>query len=268
MPSARDQLDQFYDRLQTLPGLIGNLGLSVAEAQRRLDQDYIENLAAFTKIIANLPGAPEDAKAVAKAARDAVAGAATEPDKKKAAQKVADAAKTAAGSTVSPAEQSVVDGAARAVDEAATKADSKEAAQFVADAAERALIQMGPAQFLEVFRAIAPSHYQFSETAIEVRADLRVASQSELKFGAEVGIKKGVFSVAVNFSYLKRSGSDEQAAAAIRSVLNAIPADHGLLNALLARGGQPISATFKADAAFKAMAEALGELAELPPAKR
>lgn len=180
--TTRDQLDKFYDRLQTLPGLIGNLGLSVAEAQRRLDQDYIENLAAFTKVISNLPANSE------------------------------------------------------------------------------------PAQFLELFRAIAPSHYQFSETAIEVRADLRVASQDELKFGVDLGITKGVFSVAVNFSYLKRSASDEQAAAAIRSVLNAIPADHGLLNALLARGGTPIQTTFKADASFKAMAEALGEITALPPA--
>jgi hypothetical protein len=185
----RDQLDRFYDRLQTLPGLIGNLGLSIAEAQRRLDQNYIESLTAFTKMISTLGGGSPPTTGSA-------------------------------------------------------------------------------AQFLELFRAIAPSHYQFTETAVEVRADLRVASASELQVGGQFGINKGIFSATVNFSYLKRSGSDYQASAALRSVINAIPADHAMLNELLARAGTPITAQFKADASFKAMMEALSELKELPPAPK
>jgi len=49
--TSRDQLDAFYDRLQTLPSLIRNLGLSIAEGQRAMDQNYIEGLAAFLKIV-------------------------------------------------------------------------------------------------------------------------------------------------------------------------------------------------------------------------
>jgi len=185
MADNRDQLDKFYDRLQTLPALLGNLGLSIAEAQRRLDQNYIESLIAFTKMISSIGGGNPPANTT-------------------------------------------------------------------------------QSQFLELFKAIAPSHYQFTETAVEVRADLRMASASELSFGAELGINKGVFSATVNFSYLKRSASDYQASAALRSVINAIPADHAMLNDLLARAGTPITAAFKADASFKAMADALNELKELP----
>lgn len=175
--SARDDIKNFYDQLQTLPKLLGNLALDIAEAQRLLDQNYIESLAAFTKIIAGL-------------------------------------------------------------------GKDKEA-------------------YLSLFKAIAPSRYQFTETSIEVRADLQTASSSELGIGAKVGITTAVFAVNVNFSYVKRSASDYQAAAVIRSVLHAIPADPGVLEKLLSQIGPPPSATLL-DPRYKALQEALGELKPLP----
>ena len=271
----RDQLDKFYDRLQTLPALVGNLGLSIAEAQRRLDQNYIESLTAFTKIVSRVIAGDIPAVAVGDAAVDAVIPASDANTPPLAAQAVSEAAARVAALTPADADaQKVKKAAGDAVADAGKLATPKLAAQAVADAATRAVADIvknigTPAvgQFLDLFKAIAPSHYQFTETTVEVRADLRVASESELKIGASLGINKGIFSAAVNFSYLKRSASDYQAAAALRSVLNAIPADHGLLSDLLARAGTPISANFKADASFKAMLEALNEMKELPPAK-
>ena len=271
----RDQLDKFYDRLQTLPALVGNLGLSIAEAQRRLDQNYIESLTAFTKIVSRVIAGDIPAVAVGDAAVDEVIPASDEKTPPLAATRVSDAAAKVAALTPADADaQKVKKAAADAVADAGKLATPKLAAQAVADAATKAVADIvknigTPAvgQFLDLFKAIAPSHYQFTETTVEVRADLRVASESELKLGASLGINKGIFSAAVNFSYLKRSASDYQAAAALRSVLNAIPADHGLLSDLLARAGTPITANFKADASFKAMLEALNEMKELPPAK-
>ena len=272
----RDQLDKFYDRLQTLPALVGNLGLSIAEAQRRLDQNYIESLTAFTKIVSRVIAGPSGALTVSDAAADAVAAAIEKPTPKDAATAVAKAATDAAAGITPPDEgaQTVAKAATDQVATAQNLATTKLAAQSVADAAAKAAAKIigaagtpAVAQYLDLFKAIAPSHYQFTETVVEVRADLRVASESELKLGASLGINKGIFSAAVNFSYLKRSASDYQAAAALRSVLNAIPADHGLMSDLLARAGTPISANFKADASFKAMLEALNEMKELPPAK-
>ena len=272
----RDQLDKFYDRLQTLPALVGNLGLSIAEAQRRLDQNYIESLTAFTKIVSRVIAGPSPALTVADAAADAVPAAIDQPTPAKAATAVSDAAAKAADQIVPPNQtaRDVAQAAADQVAAAQNLATTKLAAQSVADAAMKKAAEIigdagtpAVAQYLELFKTIAPSRYQFTETVVEVRADLRVASESELKLGASLGINKGIFSAAVNFSYLKRSASDYQAAAALRSVINAIPADPGLMSDLLARAGTPISANFKADASFKAMLEALNEMKELPPAK-
>lgn len=270
----RDQLDKFYDRLQTLPALVGNLGLSIAEAQRRLDQNYIESLTAFTKIVSRVTAGNSPAVAVADAAADVVPEASDLGTKQEAADKVANAAQAKADALNVQEAKDVAKAAKDQVAAAIALGSTKLAAQSVADAAAKkaaAIIAAGPppsvGQYLELFRAIAPSHYQFTETTIEVRADLRVASESELKLGASLGIDKGIFSAAVNFSYLKRSASDYQAAAALHSVLHAIPADHALMNDLLARAGTPITANFRADASFKAMAEALNEMKELPAAK-
>lgn len=183
--TKRKELDALYGGLQTLPGLIGDLALSVATAQQRLDQSYIESLTDFTRMVKELI--------------------------------------TAKGK------------------------DDKTAATPAAD-------------YLNLFRAIAPSRYQFTETVIEVRADLQMASSSQLELGASVGIKRPVFAATVNVSYLKRTASDYRAAATVRSVLNAIPADSGLLDQLLARGGDAPSAALPGDSSFQVLKESFGDL--------
>lgn len=58
---AGDTMDRFYDQINTLPKLIGDLGLSVAEAQRRMDEAYLNDLAEFAKLVEALVGHDADA---------------------------------------------------------------------------------------------------------------------------------------------------------------------------------------------------------------
>lgn len=171
---ANKDVAQFYNTLSTLPKLIGDLGIDIAEAQRRLDQQYLEDLAAFNKI----------------------------------------------------------------------------AREFGPITVE---------QYITLFKAIAPSRYQFTETVIEVRADLQTASGSELNVGVNAGIKSAVFSATVNVSYLKRTASDYQASAVIRTVLNAVPADPGLMEALLKRAGTPPGASLS-EPRYRALADAFSKV--------
>jgi hypothetical protein len=170
--TASDSIEKFYNTLSTLPKLIGDIGMDIAESQRRLDQNYLENLAEFTGII-------------------------------------------------------------------------------------RSMFKQGMsvADYKELFKAMAPSRYQFTETNIEVRADLQTASASELNIGVNVGIKTAVFSATVNVSYMKRSASDYQASALIRTTLNAIPSDSATMDKLLAHvpvsPGAPLT-----DPRYKALMEA------------
>lgn len=185
---ANNNLSEFYNGLQTVPKLISDLALGIAEAQRRLDHDYLENLAEFFRLVSSLQGA---------------------------------------GSVP-----------------LAASAD----------------------QFLGLFRAMAPSRYQFTETVVEVRADLQMSSLSELKLGAEVGIKAAVFAVTVNASYTKRSAYDSSASALIRTTLNAVPAEPGMLDKLLPRAGDPPHAIAPQTQRYKDLAEAFKTLMQLAPA--
>ena len=179
MASASEQIDQFYGSLQTLPGLISELALSIADAQTRLDRNYIDSLAAFSRIVAK---------------------------------------------TVKASKKLKVD------------------------------------DYKTLFETVTPSRYQFSETVVEVRADLQMASAKSLSVDASVGINAGVFAVAVNASYTKRNSYDYRAAALIRTVLNAIPADANQLQTLLARGGNDASVKLPANAGIEAMGESANKL--------
>jgi hypothetical protein len=180
--TKRKELDKLYSGLQTLPGLIGDLALSVATAQQRLDQSYIESLADFTRMVKEITTAK---------------------------------GKDNNTTTTTPADE-----------------------------------------FRELFKAIAPSRYQFTETVIEVRADLQMASSSQLELGASVGIKRPVFAATVNVSYLKRTASDYRAAAT----------DSNLMEQLLARGGNAPSATLPENSSFQVLKESFGDLFPDTPA--
>jgi hypothetical protein len=165
------EIETFYNSLQTLPRLISDLALSVAEAQRRMDQNYMQDLAAFSSVILPL------------------------------------------------------------LQDGSGKGD----------------------QFLNFFKAMAPSRYQFTETVLEVRADLQMSNAIDLGIEASVGIKTPVYAVAVNASYTKRSAYDYQAAALIRTQLNAVPANPDLLDKLLDPGS--VNAQLQDPGRYKVFAE-------------
>jgi hypothetical protein len=152
-----DIANKLFENLQTLPGLIGQLWLSVAEAQQHLDESYMENLIAFVNMVLPLVN--------------------------KNASEGGDQAK----------------------------------------------------QALELFKSVAPSRYQFTETTVEVRADLQMASAEEV--GVSGKVKLGA--VAINAAYTKRTAYDYQASALIRTVLHAIPVSDVSLDKLLTAGSKP-----------------------------
>src|SRR4030095_4636089 len=165
------EIENFYNSLQTLPRLISDLALSIAEAQRRMDQTYMEDLAAFSSVVLPL----------------------------------------------------LRDGSGKAEES------------------------------LSFFKAMAPSRYQFTETVVEVRADLQMSNASDTSVEASVGIKTPVYAVAVNASYTRRSAYDYQAAALIRTQLNANPANPDLLDKLLDPGS--VNAQLPDPGRYKVFAE-------------
>src|SRR5450631_407371 len=100
MAKALDDLNTFYSSFQTLPRLISDLALSVAQAQERLDLNYAKRLTDILQLIASLPAADPTKAAV-----------------------------------------------------------------------------------LAILKDLIPSHYQFTETIVEVRADLQMASSSSFTIG-------------------------------------------------------------------------------------
>ena len=127
--------------------------------------------------------------------------------------------------------------------------------------------QLAAEQYKTLFQAIAPSRYQFTETVVEVRADLQASSETSFSLDGNVGINAGIFAVAVNASYAKRSNTDYRAAALIRTVLNAIPADPTLVDKLLPRGGEEApSVTLPPRLQNDAQTTALGDALQLLPA--
>ncbi len=180
---ADTPMEQFYGQLQTLPRLISDLALSVAEAQRRMDQNYLNELTAFGKIV-----------------NDLLAHA-------------------------SPPNNQA-------------------------------------AEFINIFKAIGPSRYQFTETSVEVRADLEMTSSTGTDLAAQVGIKTPVFAVTVNASYSKRSAYDYRASALIRTQLNAIPSNPDVIEKLLDRSAH-YSAPLPNDDRFKQLIELLKRLPQV-----
>lgn len=126
--------------------------------------------------------------------------------------------------------------------------------------------QLAIEQYKTLFQAIAPSRYQFTETVVEVRADLQASSETSFSLDGNVGINAGIFAVAVNASYAKRSNTDYRAAALIRTVLNAIPADPTLVDKLLPRGGEEAPSVSLPPRLQDAQTAALGEALQLLPA--
>jgi hypothetical protein len=178
---ADNPIDKFYNELQTVPKLLRDLALGVAEAQRALDHDYLENLTEFTKVIRN---------------------------------------------AVSPNPQSPIPAA----------------------------------DYIGLFKAMAPSRQQFTETTAEVHADLQLASASEINVGGEFGLKAAIFAVAVNASYARRNAYNYQAAATIKTVMHSVSADPGVMEKLVTRAASVPSAENPKDGRWQAVATAFKDL--------
>lgn len=177
MPNGRKSPAEFFDDLQSVAKLIGDLAANVADAQDRLDTSYVRNLAAYLKAI---------------------------------------------GSAVADLPDS--------------------------EARSRLLL------------ALAPSRYQFTETTVEVRADLQMTSARQIGVSANLGYRTPVLAAAVNASYVKRSGYDYRASAFIRSVLHAVPADPAVMQTLLEAARTAGGGELPAGSRYAELASALGDL--------
>lgn len=175
---------EFFDSLQSVAKLVGDLASSIADAQDRLDTSYVRNLAAFLEAVraatADLP-------------------------------------------------------------------DSEARINFI--------------------RSLAPSRYQFTETVVEVRADLQMTSATQLGLSASLGYRTPVLAAAVNASYVKRSAYDYRAAALIRTVLQAVPAEPAVMERLIAAARGAGAATLPEGSRFGDLADALKDLPALEPAE-
>lgn len=177
--STSTPFDDFYNNLQTLPKLISDLALSVAEAQRRMDVNYMNDLTAFMKIVSSMYHG-----------------------------------ESGAGPVTPPTDQVIA-----------------------------------------LFKTMMPSRYQFTETVVEVRADLQMTTGSEFTAGGSLGINVPV-AVTVNASYTKRTATDYQASALVRTVINAVPADPGVTQSLLTAAQQAPGATAPDVTRYKALNDA------------
>ncbi len=159
---AKDKVNvpEFFNNLQSVAKLVGDLALSISEAQKELDTNYARTLQSFSDTLGK-------------------------------------------------------------VLEGRELADDK---------------------FTTFFQSMAPSRYQFTETVVEVRADLQMTGSKELQAAVELGYNTPVLATTINASYVKRSAYDYRAAALIRTVLHAVPPDQKVLKTLLENAGKGHSA--------------------------
>ncbi|MBL8228181.1 MAG: hypothetical protein JNL98_06875 [Bryobacterales bacterium] len=115
-------------------------------------------------------------------------------------------------------------------------------------------------QLLALIQGLAPARLQFTETTVEVRADLQMSSLSELGVSGELGVRAGMFAVALNASYTRRYGYDQRAAATIRSVIQAAPPAPGVMEQLLRPAVAPPGGILPSTARYRELAEVLREL--------
>ena len=96
---------------------------------------------------------------------------------------------------------------------------------------ERAKTSEFSEQITGLLKTLAPAHYQYTETELEFRADL--AQTLNASIGAGVGANVGA--VVVNASVAVGFGYDYRAAAKVRTIIHAVPADKTIMTSLLDR---------------------------------
>lgn len=153
--------------LSTIPEIIGGLGLSIAEAQKAFNLDYMDNIERLIGIAKQLqsgPEIPEDMKN----------------------------------------------------DEAAIAAIKENFEGF-------------KAYILDLLKTLAPPRYQFTETTFSVRLDLA----QTMSVAASGGFSIGYGGVALNAAMTVGYGYDYRAAAEVKTIIHAEPADKTTFKALL-----------------------------------
>jgi hypothetical protein len=83
----------------------------------------------------------------------------------------------------------------------------------------------------DLLTKFAPSHYQYTETTLDVKLDL---AQS-FNLDASVGLGVGFGAISLNAAFTIGYGYDYRAAAECKTVIHAIPADPTVMNKLMDR---------------------------------
>jgi hypothetical protein len=117
-----------------------------------------------------------------------------------------------------------------------------------------------PPELLTLLQATAPTRHQFTETTVEVRADLQMSTLSELGVSGEFGGRAGIFAVAVNAAYTRRSAYDHRAAATIRAVIHSVPASPGVMEKLLSAAAGSSTPALPSSARYRELRETFGAL--------
>ena len=206
--------------LSYIPSIIGAMGENIAEAQQKLNADYVRTLGLVTAVLGRMAQAEwsEEAKSayIEKAKEEAVEGLTDEEEKKAASQKAEEQAKAFL--------------------------DSSE------DAKKESISMM--------LKSFAPSLYHFTESTLEFRADFSQTSNTAIN----AGLGGGLYGFTLSAGMATAFGYDYQAAGRITSVLSAVRADQELQNNMMNRAkevrtsGVELPAAKAMDEAFLAQA--------------
>jgi len=226
MAEKEPDADRLTGQLMHLPSIIGNLGLNIAEAQKLLDENYLNGLGLLMKMIKATIGTDDrfGAALVLEMAQANYAAATAEEA----------AAKTALDNETNTDKKKELK---TAHDKAKTKV--KETKQAVALAEKRVKTAESAGQpgagyvaaLESMIRSLAPSRYQYTETTLDFSADL-----AETKDNAfDVGLGVGLQAVTINAAFSQAYGYDYRAAARITTKMHAISADAAMTSTLLDR---------------------------------
>lgn len=94
-----------------------------------------------------------------------------------------------------------------------------------------AKLQAFSAVFRDLLTAVAPPRYQFTETTVTVKMDLAQSMDTTI----QGGLGFGMGGISINASFTVGFAYDYRAAAEVRTVIHAIPADPLAFNKLLDR---------------------------------
>ncbi len=219
---SNNTADRLTGQLMLLPDIIGNLGLNIAAAQDRLDDNYLTGIARLIQMLRATIGRTE-----VEAAKVALAGAESGRASAEKAHDEADAAGKAAAKTVLEEAQTAAAAARQDHDEAETRAAEARVAGKPAPKVGGAFTAALEALLL----SLAPTRYRYTETTLDFSADLSETKDINFQLGIGVGLQ----AVMINAAYAEGFGYDYRAAARITTRMHAISPNERMTRALLDR---------------------------------